>query len=471
MTGPLARVWVAALALGMGAALGADRSLSWVAAIACTAGVSSIFRRRHPRVVTTGVALLAFGLGLVGAAVRSDRAAPLRELTSEVPRCEVSGRILETAGGLGTIAAIDVASCGDHPVIADAGVVVLNGQVGAAGERLTATGWLLPLGDDGFERARARLGADALLDVSDMDLAPPPPGPHSAAGAIRRSLIDATDVMDADDAALARGLAIGDTEGIDPATLESFRRAGLTHLVAVSGSNVAIVVGAVAVLARSLSLVMRTGLCAGALALFVLVVGPDASVLRAAAMGAIALVALAGGRGVHPLHLVALAVMVVIGVRPAMVSSVGLHLSVAATLGIVLWATRLDRRCGRIPRLIRTPLAVTIAAQIAVLPIIVGAFGQLSLVAPLANLAAVPAVAPATVLTLAGGVVGLVAPPLGRALAIGAEPFAAWILFVGERTGSWSWAAVEVPTGLAWPLGVPLLVAAWRTAVRPLPRV
>lgn len=224
-------------------------------------------------------------------------------------------------------------------------------------------------------------------------------------------------------------------------------------------------------LARSLSLALRTTLCGAALALFVLVVGPDASVLRAAAMGGIALVAFAWGRGSHPLHLVALAAIVVIGVRPAMVSSVGLHLSVAATLGIVLWAKSLDRCCARIPRLVRTPLAVTIAAQVAVLPIIVGAFGQLSLVAPAANLAAVPAVAPATVLTLAGGVTGLVAPPLGRALAIGAEPFAAWILFVGDHTGGWGWAAIDVPKGLAWALGLPLLIAGWRTARHPRTRV
>lgn len=466
MPGPLALVWIGATALGAGAALGLTAWHPLLAAILCTVGVGLVLRRRRPLMVAVGVALVAFGLGLFGAGSRTDRTTPLRALASDVPRCEVTGRILEHAGGLGTLAAVDEAHCGDAAPIAEAGVVVLDGQVGVAGDRITGSGWLLPLGDGGFERARSHLGADANFDFVDLELSSPDAGPHAIAGSMRNALLDATATMDAGPAALARGLTIGDTEGLDPATLETFRRSGLSHLVAVSGSNVAIVVGAVALMARSLSLALRTGLCASALALFVLVVGPDASVLRAAAMGGIALGAIAWGRAAHPLHLVALAIIVVIGIRPAMVTSVGLHLSVAATLGIVVWADRIDRRCSRVPGLVRIPLAVTVAAQIAVLPIIVAAFGQISLVAPAANLAAAPAVAPATVITLAGGVTGLVAPALGRAVAGVAEPFAAWILLVGERSGSWRWAAVEVPKGLGWPIGVPVLVAGWHAARR-----
>ena len=466
MPGPLALVWTGAVALGAGAAIGLTGSHPLVTTVTCAGGVVLALRRRRPIVVIAGVAMVAFGLGVLGAGLRADRIAPLRTMASDVPRCEVTGRILEHAGGLGTLAAIDRARCGDAAPVAGAGVAVLDGQVGAAGERVDASGWLLPLGDEGFERARAHLGADAYLDVVDIELTPAPPGPHAVASSMRRALLDATATMDPGSGALARGLTIGDTDGLDPKTLDNFRRSGLSHLVAVSGSNVAIVVGAVALMARSLSLALRTGLCAVALALFVLVVGPDASVLRAAAMGGIALAAFAWGRAAHPLHLVALAVIVVIGIRPAMVTSVGLHLSVAATLGIVLWAERIDRSCARVPRLVRIPLAVTLAAQIAVVPIIVGAFGQLSLVAPVANLAAAPAVAPATVLTLAGGVTSLAFPSLGRAVATTAEPFAAWILAVGNRSGNWWWAALEVPKGLAWPLGVPVLVAGWRSGRR-----
>jgi len=214
----------------------------------------------------------------------------------------------------------------------------------------------------------------------------------------------------------------------------------------VSGSNVAIVVGTTALLVSGLALPLRVIACGLALGLFVLVVGPEPSVLRASVMGLVGLLALAAGRRAEPLHALGLALIVLLTLRPGLVSSVGLHLSVAATAGIVLFSGPIRRALGRLPRFVSLGLAVTLSAQFAVAPVLIGTFGELSLVAPVANLLAIPAVAPATVFGLLAAVTGAVAPPLGWLCARIAEPCLMWVLAVGRSMGGWSWASVEVPT-------------------------
>ena len=234
------------------------------------------------------------------------------------------------------------------------------------------------------------------------------------------------------------------------------------------GSNVAIVVGVVALAVARLGLRARVLACAGALGLYLLVVGPEASVLRAATMGGITLLAMSVGRRTEPLHALGLALIVVLTLRPGLVFSVGLHLSAAATAGIVVFAGPLSRWMDRCPRLVALALAVTLAAQIAVAPVLVGTFGELSLVAPLANLLAAPAVAPATVLGLGAAATGTVWPAAGALCARLADPFVAWILGVGRTTGAWPWASLQVPEWLGWPLGA-LVIGAAIARLRSIP--
>ena len=270
----------------------------------------------------------------------------------------------------------------------------------------------------------------------------------------------------ADAGALLSGLTIGDTSGIDDRTLELFRRSGLAHLVAVSGSNVAIVLGAVAVVTAPLPLVARAAIALAVLAGYVMVVGAEPSVLRAAAMGAVTVVAVLAGTRALPLNSLGIAIIAVIAFAPGLLFAVGFHLSVAATLGIVLWAPLLERRLRRLASTLRIPVAITLAAQIAVAPVIAGTFERLSVVAPIANVLAAPAVAPATLLGLAAGLAGLVAPDLGRLLGMMAAPFASWILFVARETGAWDWSSVTVDPRFAWISGVPIGLAAVAAAVR-----
>jgi competence protein ComEC len=265
--------------------------------------------------------------------------------------------------------------------------------------------------------------------------------------------------------ALLAGLTIGDTSGVDASTTEAFRRSGLSHLVAVSGSNVAMVLAAIAIVTVRLPLVVRGGIGLGGLVLYVVVVGPEPSVLRAAAMGVVGLVAYVAGREAASLNSLGIALIAVLAGKPELLFSIGLHLSAAATLGIVVWSRGIERRLRRLPSLLRAPVAITLSAQIAVAPLLAIAFESLSLVAPVSNVLAAPAVPPATVVGLLSGLAGLVAVGAGRILAALAAPFAGWIVWVADETSGWSWASVDVPASWGWAMAVPVGLAALAGAI------
>lgn len=265
--------------------------------------------------------------------------------------------------------------------------------------------------------------------------------------------------------ALLGGLTIGVTSGVDEDTTENFRRSGLAHLVAVSGSNVAMVLAAIAIVTVRLPLSLRGGLAIAAVGMYVAVVGPEPSVLRAAAMGTVGVIGYVAGRETVSLNSLGIALIAVLGSRPELLFAVGLHLSAAATLGIVVWSRPIEQRLRVLPALLRAPIAITLSAQIAVAPLLIVVFEQVSLVAPLANVLAAPAVPPATVIGLSAGAAGLVSMTIGGLLAATAAPFAQWILWVADETARWSWASVEVPAAWGWALGAPVAAAAVAGAV------
>ena len=455
MQASLLRLWLVTAGAATGAATASALDNAPVALTLVAAAVGAVVRRR-PMLVLVGLFILGFGSGVVVGQARGEGGEALRALAREVRFCDVSGEILEEAGGLGTLARLDLVTC-ETETLVDPGVAVLETAI-PPGSAFSASGWVLPLGTDPFDIARARAGAHAELAVDEM-ASTPPVGVRAVAAAIREGLREAGARISDEEAGLIRGLTIGDTQGLSRLTIERFRRAGLSHLLAVSGSNVAIVLAGVAVLVSRLSFRRRVAAGSLGLLLFVLVVGPDASVLRAAAMGAVGLVAVATGRQTEPLHALGLALLSIILLRPQIVFAVGLHLSLAATLGIILWASRIHRGLG-LPSLVSLPLAVTLSAQIAVLPLLLGVFGEASVVAPVTNLLAAAAVAPATVFGLVAALAGAVHPGLGGLILRAAEPFAQWILLVGRVGAEPAWATVVVPSWTGFVAAVPVLVAA-----------
>lgn len=412
-------------------------------------GVPLMLLRRRPIPALVGLVLVAGAAAMLNSQTRLAPRGPLGELALDVPRCLVAGTVIEDIGGLGSLVTIDEARCGDWAGAA-LGVASLAEPVADPGARFEAVGWFVPLRDDGFDRSRARLGAQASLHPATLEVVAEPRHAHAAAARVRSGLRAATADIDVPKAALLRGLTIGDTTAIAPATIDSFRASGLSHVLAVSGSNVAIVLAAVLTLFNSVGLRIRIATGFGALALFVLVVGPDASVLRAGVMGAIVLACLAHGRSAEPLAALAVAVIVVIALRPGMLFSVGMHLSVAATAGIVILADAIAARLGPLPKPIRLLIGASLAAQIGVTPILILSFEELSLVAPFANTLALPAVAPATVIGLASGVVAIFSAPLGALAVRCIEPALAWILVVAHRLGDHGWATIDVARPWGW---------------------
>jgi competence protein ComEC len=259
--------------------------------------------------------------------------------------------------------------------------------------------------------------------------------------------------LPADRAALTRGLVIGDDRDEPPEMVQRFRDAGLSHLTAVSGQNVALLPAAAGPLLRRLRPLARWGASIGLIGWFVLLTRAEPSVLRAGVMAGLAATAFVMGRQAEPLRLLAVAVIGLLLVDPLLGWSVGFWLSVGATAGVVLGALHLAPRLARLGPM-ALPVAVTLGAQggVAVPSLLV--FGRLSLSGTVANLLAVPV----------AGAVMLVGLP--ACLVAGVVPFVGPVVMAPVGWGVW-WvdavatvgAAVEPSPPWSW-LGWAALVAA-----------
>jgi competence protein ComEC len=321
------------------------------------------------------------------------------------------------------------------------------------GQQVTAVGRLGP-------PHRGDLRA-AVLSVTAAPLSVgAPPWAQRAAERLRAGLRHACAPLPVEPGGLLPGLVVGDTSRLEPAVADDFTRTGMTHLVAVSGSNVAIVIGAVLLLTRWCRAGPRLAAILGAVALvgFVILVRPSPSVLRAAAMGALGLVALAAGRPRAAVPALAATVAVLVIVDPQLAVDAGFALSVLATAGLLLIAPRwrdVLRERG-VPAGLAEALAIPAAAQVACAPVIAAISGTVGLAAVPANLLAVPAVAPATVLGVGAALLSVCWPAGAEWAAWLASWPARWLVLVA-RYGA------EAPAGVApWPAGVAggLLLAA-----------
>jgi len=212
-------------------------------------------------------------------------------------------------------------------------------------------------------------------------------------------------------AALLLGVAFGIRQPLAPDVRTALQDAGLIHIVVVSGLKVVMVLGMLAAVARALSWSPRMTLLvalSGA-ALYVLLSGAGPAAIRSALMAAPAMFARLHGRRVDPLPMLALAAALMLGIDPPLVADAGFQLSFLGTAGILLLAAPLASRIPG-PRLLAEPFAVTVAAQVATVPVMAGTFGVIALGGPVANALVLPML-PA--LIVAGGgaaIVGAVLP-------------------------------------------------------------
>ncbi len=308
----------------------------------------------------------------------------------------------------------------------------------AAGQRLAVVGRLrrAPPGSD-WLRVRHDVGE---LDLDGINGWSPGGWPARSANAVRATLQRGASVLPTVQRPLFLGFVLGDTRGQLPETTDDFRGAGLTHLLAVSGENVAFVLALAGPLLRRLSMRPRFVATLSVIAFFALVTRFEPSVLRASMMAALAVTATTLGREASRLRLLALAVAALVLLDPFLVRTVGFQLSVAASAGIVLFAPPLAHWL-RGPRFVADALAVTVAAQVGVAPLLVATFGGIPLASVPANVVAAPAAAAVMVWGVGAG---LPAGLFGGAVA-GVLHWPTGLLI--------SWLATVAHWGAALPLG------------------
>ena len=285
----------------------------------------------------------------------------------------------------------------------------------------------------------------AVIDVRSHDRPEPGAWWWEASEHVREGVRRSVSHVAAEPRALVPALVDGDDTRISDRVEQDFRRSGLTHLMAVSGTNLTIVLAVTMALARAARF-RRAGLWlvgAGSIVAFVLLARPEPSVVRAAAMGAVAVAALGfGARG--GLRTLCWAVVGLLFLDPWLSRSPGFVLSVCATGGILVLAPALTRRLEAwMPRWCALAVAVPLAAQLACTPAVAALSGEVSLVAVLANIAAAPAVAPATVAGLVGGLAAVAWLPAGQLAGTVAGGCASWILAVGHTAAGLDAASLQ----------------------------
>ncbi|MFG2594082.1 ComEC/Rec2 family competence protein [Streptomyces sp. NPDC048438] len=332
-------------------------------------------------------------------------------------------------------------------------VMVAPGGAAARWQRLLPStglrisGRLAPPRHEG-ERVAAVLGTDA---NDPPQVTTEPTLLQRAAGRLRSGLREATDGLDADARALLPGLVVGDTSRVPPDLHDAFKATDLTHLLAVSGANLSILlfllIGPPGTASRSerrglaprLGISLRmTALTGGGIALaFVIVCRPEPSVLRAAACGLITLLAIGTGRRRSLIPALAAAVLLLVLYDPWLARSYGFLLSVLATGALLTLAPRWSGALQRhgVPARLAEVLAAAGAAQAVCAPVVVVLASRVSLVAIPCNLLAEFAVAPATVLGFAALAVAPASMPAAEVLAGLAGWPVGWIASVA-RTGA-----------------------------------
>jgi competence protein ComEC len=293
----------------------------------------------------------------------------------------------------------------------------------APGDGVVIRGGLEPPADDAYGGYLRRVGAEATIFSRTLERTPGTATPldlerwrRAASDALARAIPEP-------EAGLAAGILLGLRDRVDRELAADFTTAGASHVVAISGWNIAIVAASVAALGGHFARRRRSLLTIAAIVAYVAFVGASPSVLRAAAMAGVVLLARESGRAGRAASALGWAATVILVIDPSLVRDPGFQLSTLATAGLLAWGTPLagwlsERAGGRLPGWLTENLGVSLAAQAATLPIVLASFGRLSLIAPVVNLFVVPLVAPAMAMGAIALVAGLIAALPGAPMAV-----------------------------------------------------
>lgn len=464
----------------LGVWLGAALCLGAAPVVAITVGLALwafmlVGWRMHARPAIL-LALVVAGAGLcaTGLRVAAVHAGPLSALAEAGVSVRVTGRITSDP-------VVKPGAFGDSVIVRmSVSRLVHSGSV------TTGSTPVLVIADESWRRiaygavveAFGRLETARTPDIAAVLLSELPPdvvaAPNPAlriVGRVREGLTRAARPLPPAERALLPALVDGDTSGLSQQMQDEFRAAGLTHLLAVSGSNLSLVLAFVLFVARwcRVTGTFRVALGVVTVAMFVLLARPEPSVLRAAAMGLVTLLAMTRTSRAVGVRSLAVAVCALVLMDPWLARSWGFVLSTLATVGIVVLAPRWREALARwLPRWLAEAVAVPLAAQVVCTPAIALLSGQVSLVAVFANLLAAPAVGPATVLSLIAGVVAVAWAGLGQLLARAAGVPLWWIVEIAHRAAGLAGADVVWGTGV---VDIAVLLGGCVIAILLLPRM
>ncbi len=352
------------------------------------------------------------------------------------------------------------------------------------GDVITVDGAIRPRPESSYGSYLLRIGAVGTLDSRSLTVEPASDDLLHRLEILRRGAGDALAmVLPEPEAGLAAGILIGLRDRVDRDLAAAFTAAGVSHVVAISGWNIAIVAAAIAALTGRLGRRRRSVVTIIAIVAYVAFAGASASVVRAGLMAGVVLLARESGRAGRAAAALGWAVTVLLLIDPGLVTDAGFQLSSLATAGLIVWASPLTgwlegRAAGRLPGWLAENIGVSLAAQAATLPIILVSFGRLAVLSPIVNLVVVPLVAPAMAVGLialgAGALVAAGAPPLVGALL--AAP--GWVILrILVTTVQVSAGLPFATVGLAPPfdligglaVAAALAVAVWWQRTRPAP--
>lgn len=353
------------------------------------------------------------------------------------------------------------------------------------GDRVSVSGQLLtpPEFDDfSYRDYLAQRGIHAMMPNARVDVLAHDQGSpwYAVMYAIKNRAQRSIDrLLPSPQAPLLSGILLGNEKGMASDIREAFNRTGTTHVIAISGANIIVVMRVLMGLLKPGLGTRRAGwITLGGVAVYTAFVGADPAVVRAAIMGSMVLLATQFGRKTYGLTSLAFSIWLMTAWSPLVLWDIGFQLSVAATAGLVLFGDILTGHlesllkhgfssdtARQITQWLAEPLTISLAAQITTTPLILLYFGRLSVVSLLANILIVAAQPYIMTIGWPATLVGMVWAPLGEPLA-----WVVWIplsytLAIVRNLSTFEWASVTVnfDSSYAWTyysllLGIALLI-------------
>ncbi|HEX6288585.1 MAG TPA: ComEC/Rec2 family competence protein [Herpetosiphonaceae bacterium] len=330
-------------------------------------------------------------------------------------------------------------------------------------------------GDFDYRGYLARHGVYAVMQKPKLALLPEGGGSwwqRTALGLNDRSRTTALHLISEPHASLLVGILLGVQSTIPPEVLDAFSATGTSHILVISGWNISVIIAGIAGLLAQWGVSRKRAalISLPMIALYVLFVGATPSVVRAAVMGSLVVVATLVDRESEAWTSLLVACTAMALHDPNVLWDIGFQLSALATAGLFAFARPIeDVLSAHRPlswpwlRWAVEPLTATLAASLLSLPILLYHFGRLSLIAPLANVLMLPAVPYAMLTGSIATVAGLLWLPLGQVLALLAWPFLHWLIVVSALLARVPGAYTTLqPFSIWWVWGYYTLIACWQ---------